>query len=142
MTDAGDVLAPGTRLDELEIERVLGAGGFGITYLARGRVAGCVAGGEGVPAAGLGDAAGGRDGRATDEDRRRGLSVGSGAVSEGGAYPSEVRPPEPGAGDSGVRGGGYRIHGDGVCGGADSCGRGDDDGVAVRGAGQGGTGWR
>ena len=35
MTDAGDVLAPGTRLDGLEIQEVLGAGGFGITYLAR-----------------------------------------------------------------------------------------------------------
>ena len=35
MTDTGDALAPGTRLDEFEIERVLGAGGFGVTYLAR-----------------------------------------------------------------------------------------------------------
>ena len=35
MTDTGDTLAPGTRLDELKIERVLGAGGFGVTYLAR-----------------------------------------------------------------------------------------------------------
>ena len=35
MTDTGDTLAPGTRLGELEIERVLGAGGFGVTYLAR-----------------------------------------------------------------------------------------------------------
>ena len=35
MTDTGDALAPGTRLDELEVERVLGAGGFGVTYLAR-----------------------------------------------------------------------------------------------------------
>ena len=35
MTDLGDALAPGTRLDEFEIERVLGAGGFGVTYLAR-----------------------------------------------------------------------------------------------------------
>ena len=35
MTDAGDVLAPGTRLGEFEIEKVLGAGGFGVTYLAR-----------------------------------------------------------------------------------------------------------
>ena len=35
MTDAGDGLAAGTRLGELEIERVLGAGGFGVTYLAR-----------------------------------------------------------------------------------------------------------
>ena len=29
-----DVLAPGTRLEEFEIERKLGAGGFGVTYLA------------------------------------------------------------------------------------------------------------
>ena len=35
MPGTGDVLAPGTRLDDLEIERVLGAGGFGVTYLAR-----------------------------------------------------------------------------------------------------------
>ena len=35
MSATGDVLAPGTRLDDLEIERVLGAGGFGVTYLAR-----------------------------------------------------------------------------------------------------------
>ena len=35
MTDSGDALAPGTRLEEFEIERVLGAGGFGVTYLAR-----------------------------------------------------------------------------------------------------------
>ena len=35
MTDASDGLAPGTRLDEFEIRRVLGAGGFGVTYLAR-----------------------------------------------------------------------------------------------------------
>ena len=35
MTAADDVLAPGTRIDGLEIERVLGAGGFGVTYLAR-----------------------------------------------------------------------------------------------------------
>ena len=31
---APDALAPGTRLDEFEIVRVLGAGGFGIVYLA------------------------------------------------------------------------------------------------------------
>ena len=30
----GDVLAAGTRLEEFEIERELGAGGFGVTYLA------------------------------------------------------------------------------------------------------------
>ena len=30
----GDVLATGTRLEEFEIERELGAGGFGVTYLA------------------------------------------------------------------------------------------------------------
>ena len=35
MTDASGMLTPGTRLAELEIERVLGAGGFGVTYLAR-----------------------------------------------------------------------------------------------------------
>ena len=35
MRDAAEVLRPGTRLGELEIERVLGAGGFGVTYLAR-----------------------------------------------------------------------------------------------------------
>ena len=35
MTNAGDALAPGTQLHELEIERVLGSGGFGITYLAQ-----------------------------------------------------------------------------------------------------------
>ena len=35
MTDTGDALTPGTRLGELEIERVLGAGGFGVTYLTR-----------------------------------------------------------------------------------------------------------
>ena len=35
MTDTGELLVPGTRLGELTIERVLGAGGFGVTYLAR-----------------------------------------------------------------------------------------------------------
>ena len=35
MTDAGDALAPGTRLEEFEIKELLGAGGFGVTYLAR-----------------------------------------------------------------------------------------------------------
>ena len=35
MMDAGDGLAPGARLDEFKIERVLGSGGFGVTYLAR-----------------------------------------------------------------------------------------------------------
>ena len=34
MTDTGDALAPGTRLDEFEIEGVLGAGGFGVAYRA------------------------------------------------------------------------------------------------------------
>ena len=33
-----DALAPGTRLDEFEIVRVLGTGGFGIVYLARDHV--------------------------------------------------------------------------------------------------------
>ena len=33
----GDVLAAGTRLEEFEIERELGAGGFGVTYLAHDR---------------------------------------------------------------------------------------------------------
>ena len=33
--DAGDVLAPGVELEEFVIERVLGAGGFAVTYLAR-----------------------------------------------------------------------------------------------------------
>ena len=33
-----DALSPGTRLDEFEIVRVLGAGGFGIVYLARDHV--------------------------------------------------------------------------------------------------------
>ena len=37
MLNDGDELAPGTRLAEFEIEDVLGAGGFGITYLARDR---------------------------------------------------------------------------------------------------------
>ena len=46
MTNAGDALAPGTRLDEFEIGRVVGAGGFGVTYLALGPVAGWVAGGR------------------------------------------------------------------------------------------------
>ena len=32
--EAHDALLPGTRLDEFEILRVLGAGGFGIVYLA------------------------------------------------------------------------------------------------------------
>ena len=35
MSATDEVLAPGTRLDGLKIERVLGAGGFGVTYLAR-----------------------------------------------------------------------------------------------------------
>ena len=35
MTETGDVLPPGTRLEEFEIERYLNAGGFGVTYLAR-----------------------------------------------------------------------------------------------------------
>ena len=33
----GDVLAAGTRLEEFEVERELGAGGFGVTYLAHDR---------------------------------------------------------------------------------------------------------
>ena len=33
-TGGGDFLAKGTRLEEFEIERVLGSGGFGVTYLA------------------------------------------------------------------------------------------------------------
>ena len=37
MTSYGDELPPGTRLEEFEIERTLGTGGFGITYLARDR---------------------------------------------------------------------------------------------------------
>ena len=37
MTGYGDELPPGTRLEEFEIERTLGTGGFGITYLARDR---------------------------------------------------------------------------------------------------------
>jgi len=32
---SGQSLPPGTRLEEFVIERVLGSGGFGITYLAR-----------------------------------------------------------------------------------------------------------
>ena len=36
-TSGGDVLAAGTRLEEFEIERELGAGGFGVTYLAHDR---------------------------------------------------------------------------------------------------------
>ena len=35
MTEASDVLPPGTRLEEFEFERDLGTGGFGVTYLAR-----------------------------------------------------------------------------------------------------------
>ena len=35
MTNGGEGLARGTRLEEFEIERELGAGGFGVTYLAR-----------------------------------------------------------------------------------------------------------
>ena len=34
MTHYGDDLVPGTRLEEFEIERTLGTGGFGVTYLA------------------------------------------------------------------------------------------------------------
>ena len=34
MTHYGDALTPGTRLEEFEIERTLGAGGFGVTYRA------------------------------------------------------------------------------------------------------------
>ena len=32
---SGQALPAGTRLEEFEVERVLGSGGFGITYLAR-----------------------------------------------------------------------------------------------------------
>ena len=32
---SGQALPAGTRLEEFEVERVLGTGGFGITYLAR-----------------------------------------------------------------------------------------------------------
>ena len=35
MTDGGAPLAPGVRVAEFEILRLLGAGGFGVTYLAR-----------------------------------------------------------------------------------------------------------
>ena len=35
MTVSGDGLRPGTRIDEFEVVRELGSGGFGITYLAR-----------------------------------------------------------------------------------------------------------
>ena len=34
MTDTGEVLPAGTRLEEFVIERFLGEGGFGVTYLA------------------------------------------------------------------------------------------------------------
>ena len=34
MTDQGQALKPGTKLNEFTIERVLGEGGFGLTYLA------------------------------------------------------------------------------------------------------------
>ena len=35
MSDHGDALAPGTRLEQFEVVRELAAGGFGITYLAK-----------------------------------------------------------------------------------------------------------
>ena len=35
VADEHDALPPGTRFGELEVLRVLGAGGFGIVYLAR-----------------------------------------------------------------------------------------------------------
>ena len=57
MTDTGDALAPGTRLDEFEIERVLGAGGFGVTYRARDSAARPVGGAQGIPATDVRDAA-------------------------------------------------------------------------------------
>ena len=37
MTNTGEALPPGTPLEEFEVERVLGAGGFGLTYLVRDR---------------------------------------------------------------------------------------------------------
>ena len=35
MTEHGTALDPGARIEELQIEKELGVGGFGITYLAR-----------------------------------------------------------------------------------------------------------
>ena len=35
MTDTGESLPAGTRLEEFVVERFLGEGGFGVTYLAR-----------------------------------------------------------------------------------------------------------
>ena len=35
MKNTGDALAPGTRLEQFVIERFLGLGGLGVTYLAR-----------------------------------------------------------------------------------------------------------
>ena len=118
MTEMGDALAPGTRLDEFEIDRVLGAGGFGVTYLARDLSLDAWRAVKEYLPRDWGDAAEGRDDRAADRGRRRGLRVGPDAVSGGGAYPGAIRPPAPGAGVSGVRGAGHGLHGDRVCGGA------------------------
>ena len=108
MTEAGDVLMPGTRLDELEIERVPGAGGFGVTYLARDVSLDAWRAVKEVPAAGLGDAAGGRNGRATDEDR----------VVESGTVTGDSGQGSAGAAAVG-RGGGGRTGGCGAGRGAD-----------------------
>ncbi len=64
MIDEEGRLAPGARLAEFEIVRVLGAGGFGVTYLAWDRSLDCEAAGQGVLPARVRGAAGGRNGGA------------------------------------------------------------------------------
>ena len=131
MTDAGDVLPRGTRLDELEIERVLGAGGFGVTYLARDVSLDAWRAVKEYLPRGLRGADGRRDGRAANGVRCRGLPVGPGAVSGGSADSRAFRSPQPGAGASGDRGVGHGVHGDGVCEGSDAEGRGEGGGSVV-----------
>ena len=77
MTDTGEVLPAGTRLEEFVIERFLGEGGLRGDVSGARRVAGCAACAEGVSAAGTGRRGGGtgrsRRAPARDQDYAWGL---------------------------------------------------------------------
>ena len=102
MTPESDVLPAGTVVGEFEVVRLLGVGGFGMTYLARETQLGRRVGDEGVPPPRLGRAASRRDDRTAVCSARGRFPVGAGALPRRGAHSGAVRPSAPRAGAPGV----------------------------------------
>ena len=111
---SANALPGGYALQEYRIEKLLGVGGFGLTYLATDAQPQPQGRAEGVPAGRPRPARRRPVDRAALGRHGRDLRLGQAALPRRVAHPGLVPPPEHRARDALLRGQRHRLHGDGV----------------------------